>query len=52
MALITLSVLFLFRLPDVSRLLLLVLFPAQAAATIALRARAAARAWSGCAGGA
>ncbi len=34
MALVTLSVLFLFRLPEVSRLLLLVLFPAQAVATI------------------
>ncbi len=38
MALVTLSVLFLFRLPDVSRLLLLVLFPAQAVATIVERA--------------
>jgi exopolysaccharide biosynthesis polyprenyl glycosylphosphotransferase len=38
MTLITLSVLFLFHLPDVSRLLLLVLFPAQAVATIVLRA--------------
>ncbi|MFN8629652.1 MAG: sugar transferase [Chloroflexota bacterium] len=38
MTLLTLSVLFLFRLPDVSRLLLLVLFPAQAVATIVLRA--------------
>jgi exopolysaccharide biosynthesis polyprenyl glycosylphosphotransferase len=38
MALLTLSVLFLFHLPDVSRLLLLVLFPAQAAATILIRA--------------
>jgi exopolysaccharide biosynthesis polyprenyl glycosylphosphotransferase len=37
MALITLSLLFIFRLPDVSRLLLLILFPAQAAAAIALR---------------
>jgi exopolysaccharide biosynthesis polyprenyl glycosylphosphotransferase len=37
MALLTLSVLFLFNLPDVSRSLLLVLFPAQAAATIVLR---------------
>jgi exopolysaccharide biosynthesis polyprenyl glycosylphosphotransferase len=37
MALLTLSVLFLFHLPDVSRGLLLILFPAQAAATIALR---------------
>jgi exopolysaccharide biosynthesis polyprenyl glycosylphosphotransferase len=37
MALITLSVLFLFHLPDVSRLVLLVLFPAQAVAAIALR---------------
>ena len=35
MALATLSVLFLFKLPDVSRLFLLVLFPIQAAATIA-----------------
>jgi exopolysaccharide biosynthesis polyprenyl glycosylphosphotransferase len=38
MALATLAVLFLFYLPDVSRLFLLVLFPAQAIATIALRA--------------
>ena len=38
MALVTLSVLFLFRLPEVSRLLLLVLFPAQAVATIIERA--------------
>jgi exopolysaccharide biosynthesis polyprenyl glycosylphosphotransferase len=38
MALITLSVLFLFHLPDVSRLLLLALFPAQALATILIRA--------------
>ena len=38
MALVTLSVLFLFRLPEVSRLLLLVLFPAQAVATIVERA--------------
>jgi len=38
MALLTLSVLFLFRLPDVSRLLLLVLFPAQLVGTILLRA--------------
>src|SRR4051794_18150471 len=38
MALITLSILFVFRLPDVSRLLLVILFPAQAAAAIALRA--------------
>jgi exopolysaccharide biosynthesis polyprenyl glycosylphosphotransferase len=38
MALVTLSVLFLFRLPDVSRLLLLVLFPLQAVGTILLRA--------------
>ena len=37
-ALITLSVLFLFRLPDVSRLLLLVLFPALALGTILSRA--------------
>jgi exopolysaccharide biosynthesis polyprenyl glycosylphosphotransferase len=37
MALLTLSVLFLFHLPEVSRGLLLILFPAQAAATIALR---------------
>jgi exopolysaccharide biosynthesis polyprenyl glycosylphosphotransferase len=38
MVLTTLSVLFLFHLPDVSRLLLLVLFPAQAVTTIAVRA--------------
>ena len=38
MALLTLSVLFLFRLPDVSRLLLLILFPTLAVATILLRA--------------
>ena len=38
MALITLSVLFLFNLPDISRLLLLVLFPTQALVTIGLRA--------------
>jgi exopolysaccharide biosynthesis polyprenyl glycosylphosphotransferase len=38
MALLTLSVLFLVKLPDVSRLLLLVLFPAQAACAVALRA--------------
>jgi len=37
MALITLSVLFLFRLPDVSRLLLLALFPLQALITLATR---------------
>jgi exopolysaccharide biosynthesis polyprenyl glycosylphosphotransferase len=36
-ALVTLSVLFVFRLPEVSRTFLLVLFPAQAAATIASR---------------
>ena len=36
-ALVTLSVLFVFRLPDVSRAFLLVLFPAQAAATILTR---------------
>jgi exopolysaccharide biosynthesis polyprenyl glycosylphosphotransferase len=38
MALLTLSVLFLFKLPEVSRLFLLVLFPVQAAVTIASRA--------------
>ena len=38
MALVTLSFLFLFRLPEVSRLLLLVLFPVQAVATIVERA--------------
>jgi exopolysaccharide biosynthesis polyprenyl glycosylphosphotransferase len=38
MALATLSVLFLFKLPDVSRLFLLFLFPAQALLTIASRA--------------
>jgi len=38
MALGTLSVLFLFKLPDVSRLFLLVLFPTQAMATIVSRA--------------
>jgi exopolysaccharide biosynthesis polyprenyl glycosylphosphotransferase len=38
MALATLALLFLFYLPDVSRLFLLVLFPAQALATIGLRA--------------
>jgi exopolysaccharide biosynthesis polyprenyl glycosylphosphotransferase len=37
-ALLTLSVLFLFRLPDVSRLFLLVLFPMQALATLGIRA--------------
>ena len=37
MGLLTLSVLFLFNLPLVSRSLLLILFPAQAAATIVLR---------------
>ncbi len=37
MALVTLSVLFLFKLPDVSRAFLLLLFPAQAALTIVLR---------------
>ena len=36
-ALVTLSVLFVFRLPDVSRAFLLVLFPAQAVATILTR---------------
>jgi exopolysaccharide biosynthesis polyprenyl glycosylphosphotransferase len=36
-ALVTLSVLFLFRMPDVSRLFLLILFPCLAAATIASR---------------
>jgi exopolysaccharide biosynthesis polyprenyl glycosylphosphotransferase len=38
MALVTLSVLFLVHLPDVSRLFLLVLFPVQAVVTIASRA--------------
>jgi exopolysaccharide biosynthesis polyprenyl glycosylphosphotransferase len=38
MALVTLSVLFVVKLPDVSRLFLVVLFPVQAAATIASRA--------------
>lgn len=38
MVLVTLSVLFVFNWPNVSRLLLVILFPAQAAATIALRA--------------
>ena len=38
MALLTLSVLFLFRLPDVSRLFLVGLFPAQALATLIVRA--------------
>lgn len=38
MALLTLSVLFLFKMPDVSRLFLLVLFPVQAAVTLATRA--------------
>jgi exopolysaccharide biosynthesis polyprenyl glycosylphosphotransferase len=38
MGFVTLSVLFLVKLPDVSRLFLLVLFPVQAAATIAMRA--------------
>ncbi|TMF33955.1 MAG: sugar transferase [Chloroflexi bacterium] len=37
MGVATLSVLFLFKLPDVSRLFLLVLFPVQAAVTIATR---------------
>jgi exopolysaccharide biosynthesis polyprenyl glycosylphosphotransferase len=37
MALVTLSVLFVFRLPDVSRLLLVVLFPVQALLTLASR---------------
>lgn len=37
LSLVALSVLFLFRLPDVSRLFMLVLFPALAAATIASR---------------
>ena len=37
LALVTLSVLFVFQLPDVSRLFLLVLFPAQAVATVASR---------------
>src|SRR4051812_23896797 len=38
MALLTVSVLFLFKMPDVSRLFLLGLFPATAAATIVMRA--------------
>lgn len=38
MSVITLSVLFLVHLPDVSRLFLIVLFPSQAIATIAVRA--------------
>jgi exopolysaccharide biosynthesis polyprenyl glycosylphosphotransferase len=38
MSVLTLSVLFLFKLPDVSRLFLLALFPAQVVATIATRA--------------
>jgi exopolysaccharide biosynthesis polyprenyl glycosylphosphotransferase len=38
MALLTLSVLFLFHLPDVSRLFLLALFPVQAVLTIVMRA--------------
>lgn len=38
MAVVTFSVLFLFKLPDVSRLFLLVLFPAQAVATTITRA--------------
>ncbi|OGO53656.1 MAG: hypothetical protein A2V84_06960 [Chloroflexi bacterium RBG_16_70_13] len=38
MALLTLSVLFVFRLPDVSRLYLLALFPTQAIATLGTRA--------------
>jgi len=37
MALATLSLLFLFKVPDVSRLFLLVLFPTQALATVVLR---------------
>jgi exopolysaccharide biosynthesis polyprenyl glycosylphosphotransferase len=37
LALVTLSVLFVFRMPDVSRLFMLVLFPSLAAATIASR---------------
>ena len=37
LALVTLSVLFLFKLPDVSRVFLLVLFPTQAALTVAGR---------------
>jgi len=37
MALVTLSVLFIFRMPDVSRAFLLILFPTQAAATVAGR---------------
>jgi exopolysaccharide biosynthesis polyprenyl glycosylphosphotransferase len=38
MALVTLSVLFIFKLPDVSRLVLVVLFPVQALATVLTRA--------------
>ncbi len=38
MAVVTFSVLFLFKLPDVSRLFLLIFFPAQAIVTIATRA--------------
>ncbi len=37
LALVTLSVLFIFKMPDVSRLFLLVLFPTQAVATVAGR---------------
>ncbi len=37
LSLVTLSVLFLFRMPDVSRLFMLILFPALAAATVASR---------------
>jgi exopolysaccharide biosynthesis polyprenyl glycosylphosphotransferase len=37
LALVTLSVLFLFKMPDVSRLFLLILFPTQAAMTVAGR---------------
>jgi exopolysaccharide biosynthesis polyprenyl glycosylphosphotransferase len=37
LALVTLSVLFIFRMPDVSRLLMLLLFPSLAAATVASR---------------
>ena len=43
MTLVTLSVLFLFKLPDVSRLFLLALFPAQLIATLSTRALI--RAW-------
>jgi exopolysaccharide biosynthesis polyprenyl glycosylphosphotransferase len=37
LALVTLSVLFIFDMPNVSRMILLILFPAQAAATVGIR---------------